>query len=68
MCLKRGNILVKVDFWVMFTIYCANLNARRIIRQRFEIDFWTHVAYTLYLRKAFTCLSRATLNSVYFLA
>ena len=64
MSLKRGNILVKVNFWVMFTISCANLNAKKIIRQRFEISVWTHVAYTLYLRKAFACLSRANLNSV----
>ena len=68
MCLKRRNILVKVNVLVMFAIYRAFVNAKRIIRQRFEINVWSHFAYALYLRKTIARLSRASLNPDYFFA
>ena len=67
-CLKRENILVKVNFWVMFTIYWAFVNSKRIKWQRFEINVWSHFGYPLYLRKNFVCLSRASWNHDYFFA
>ena len=51
MCLKRRNILVKATVSVMLTIYWAFVNAKRIMRQRFGINIWSHFAYTLYLKK-----------------
>ena len=68
MYLKRRNILVKVNVWVMFTIYWAFMNAKRIVRQGFEINVWSHFASVPYLRKTIVCLSRASLNPVYFFA
>ena len=48
----------------MFTIYQAFVNAKRMIRQGFEINVWSHFAYVLYVRKTFVCSSRANLTLV----
>ena len=68
MCLKRRNILVKVNVWVMLTVYWAFVNAKRIILQRFEINVLSHFAYVLYLRKTIAYSGKASLKPNYFFA
>ena len=64
MCLKRRNILVKVNVLVMFTIYWIFVNVKRTIQLEFKINCWSHFAYVLYLRKTLICSSKASLNLI----
>ena len=68
MYLKRRNILVKVNVWVMLTVYWAFVNAKRIILQQFEINVLSHFAYVLHLRKTIAYSGKASLNPNYFFA
>ena len=65
-CLKRRNILVKGNAWVMFTIYWLFMNAKKTIWQGFEINVWSHFAYVLYWTKNFFYSNRATISFIIF--